>query len=45
MPHAIDPGFAVRVRESFERQNAMHLIRATLPPIEPGRTKIHLHRK
>ncbi|MCV2217151.1 hypothetical protein [Thauera sp. Sel9] len=45
MPHAIDPDFTVRVRESFERQNVMHLIRATLLPVEPGRTKIHLHRK
>ena len=32
-----DPHFAERVRESFDRQNVMHLIRATLPVIEHGR--------
>ncbi|KXB31475.1 thioesterase [Dechloromonas denitrificans] len=37
-----DPHFADRVRASFERQNAMSLIRATLPVIEHGRTEIHL---
>jgi uncharacterized protein (TIGR00369 family) len=37
-----DPHFAERVRESFDRQNVMHLIRATLPVIEHGRTEIHL---
>lgn len=37
-----DPHFAERVRASFERQNAMHLIRASLPVIEHGRTEIHL---
>jgi uncharacterized protein (TIGR00369 family) len=34
--------FADRVRESFQRQNVMHLIRATLPVVEQGRTEIHL---
>jgi hypothetical protein len=34
-----DPHFAERVRESFDRQNVMHLIRATLPVIEQGRTE------
>jgi uncharacterized protein (TIGR00369 family) len=42
MPHISDPHFARRVRESFDRQNAMHLIRATLPVVEHGRTEIHL---
>ena len=42
MASATDPDFADRVRESFARQNVMHLIRATLPVVEPGRTEIHL---
>lgn len=42
MAHASDPHFADRVRESFDRQNAMHLIQATLPLVEHGRTEIHL---
>jgi len=33
---------AERVRASFDRQSAMHLIRATLPVVEPGRTEIHV---
>mgnify|MGYP000476367517 CR=1 FL=1 len=37
-----DPHFAERVRASFDRQNAMHLIQATLPVVEQGRTEIHL---
>ena len=37
-----DPNFANRVRDSFERQHAMHLIQATLPVVEQGRTEIHL---
>lgn len=37
-----DPLFAQRVRDSFARQNAMTLIHATIPVIEPGRTEIHL---
>jgi uncharacterized protein (TIGR00369 family) len=42
MAQISDPHFAERVRESFRRQNVMHLIRATLPVIEHGRTEIHL---
>lgn len=42
MTHVSDPHFADRVRASFERQNAMHLIQATLPVVEHGRTEIHL---
>ena len=42
MAHISDPHFAERVRASFERQNAMHLIQATLPVVEQGRTEIHL---
>jgi uncharacterized protein (TIGR00369 family) len=37
-----DPHFAARVRASFDRQNAMHLVRATLPVVEYGRAEIHL---
>lgn len=37
-----DPHFAERIRASFERQNAMALIHATLPVVEHGRTEIHL---
>ncbi|MDR0702289.1 MAG: PaaI family thioesterase [Azoarcus sp.] len=37
-----DPGFAGRVRASFERQNAMRLIRASLSAIGRGRVEIHL---
>ena len=42
MPHLSDPHFAERIRASFDRQNAMHLIQATLPVVEHGRTEIHL---
>jgi uncharacterized protein (TIGR00369 family) len=37
-----DPGFAARVRDSFNRQQAMDLIGATLTRIEPGFCEIHL---
>lgn len=42
MSHISDPHFAERVRTSFERQNAMALIQASMPLIEHGRTEIHL---
>jgi uncharacterized protein (TIGR00369 family) len=42
MTHIANPNFAARVRESFDRQNLMHLIRATLPVVEHGRAEIHL---
>lgn len=42
MSHISDPHFAERVRASFDRQNAMHLIQATLPVVEHGCTEIHL---
>lgn len=42
MTRIADPHFAERVRASFDRQNAMHLIQATLPVVEHGRTEIHL---
>ena len=37
-----NPDFAEQVGASFDRQNAMHLIRATLPVVEHGRTEIHV---
>lgn len=37
-----DPDFAARVRASFERQDAMKTIGATLASIEPGRVAIEL---
>ena len=42
MSHISDPHFAERVRASFELQNAMQLIQATMPVIEHGHTEIHL---
>ena len=42
MSHISDPRFAERVRASFELQNAMQLIQATMPVIEHGHTEIHL---
>jgi uncharacterized protein (TIGR00369 family) len=38
----LDPHFAERVRASFARQQAMALIGASMPVIEPGYTEIHL---
>ena len=37
-----DPDFATRVRASFERQDAMKTIGATLGSVEPGRVVIDL---
>jgi uncharacterized protein (TIGR00369 family) len=42
MTRISDPHFAERVSASFGRQTAMHLIRATLPVVEHGRTEIHV---
>lgn len=42
MAHIANPDFAQNVAASFDRQNAMHLIRATLPVVEHGRTEIHV---
>lgn len=42
MTQISDPHFAARVHASFDRQSAMHLVRATLPVVEHGRTEIHL---
>ena len=37
-----DPGYAERVHASFALQQAMSLIGAELPVVEPGYTEIHL---
>lgn len=37
-----ETGFEERVRDSLNRQNAMRLLRATLPVIRHGMTEIHL---
>jgi len=37
-----DPGYAERVRASFQRQGAMHTIGATLASVEPGLVVIEL---
>lgn len=42
MSHISDPDFAERVRTSFDRQNAMALIQASLAVVEHGCTEIHL---
>jgi uncharacterized protein (TIGR00369 family) len=40
MTRISDPHFAERVSASFDRQSAMHLIRASLAVVEHGRTEI-----
>lgn|SRR5574343_158820 len=42
MPHVSDPHFAERVQASFAKQNAMHLIQATMPLVAHGKTEIHV---
>ena len=42
MTRLANPDFAACVTASFSRQNAMHLIRATLPVVQLGRTEIHV---
>jgi uncharacterized protein (TIGR00369 family) len=37
-----DPGYAQRVRESFDRQGAMALLGASLSRVEPGECEIRL---
>ena len=39
---AIDPSYEERIRESFARQGAMHLIGAKLTRVEPGAVDISL---
>ena len=40
-----DPGFEARVRDSFNRQPAMHLIGATLSTVKPGLCEVEMARK
>lgn len=42
MSQSITPETQDRIRASFARQQAMELIRATMPVVEAGRTEIHL---
>ena len=42
MTFLLDPQTEERIRASFDRQNAMRLIRASLAVVEAGRTEIHL---
>ena len=42
MAHLANPDFAESVAASFNKQQAMHLIRATLPVVEHGQAEIHL---
>jgi uncharacterized protein (TIGR00369 family) len=42
MTRLANPDFAACVTASFDKQTAMHLIRATLPVVEHGRTEIHV---
>lgn len=42
MTRLANPDFAACVTASFDKQNAMQLIRATLPVVEQGRTEIHV---
>ena len=42
MMQITDSGIADRVLASFDRQSAMHLIRATMPIVGPGHTEIHV---
>ena len=42
MMNPANPDFAESVAASFDKQNAVHLIRATLPVVEHGRTEIHV---
>ncbi|WP_426055841.1 PaaI family thioesterase [Janthinobacterium sp. PSPC2-1] len=42
MSHLSDPHFAEKVRASFDLQNAMTLIQASLPVVSHGSTEIHV---
>ncbi len=37
-----DDQIAIRVLSSFHKQNAMHLIKASMPVVERGHTEIHI---
>ena len=42
MSKNLDLDFVTRVRASFAKQNAMHLIKAVMPVVEKGLTEIHV---
>ena len=42
MTRCPDPNFAERVLASFAKQNAMHLVKASMPVVRHGATEIHL---
>lgn len=42
MSRLANPNFVEDVTVSFNKQSAMHLIRASLQVVEPGRTEIHV---
>lgn len=42
MSQNLDLDVVTRVRASFEKQNAMHLIKAVMPVVEKGLTEIHI---
>jgi uncharacterized protein (TIGR00369 family) len=42
MKHISDPHFADRVLSSFDKQSAMHLVKATMPVVDYGSTEIHV---
>ena len=42
MSHVSDPHFAERILSSFNKQNVMQLVRASIPVIEHAMTEIHL---
>jgi uncharacterized protein (TIGR00369 family) len=42
MPNFYDSSTATRIRTSFAKQNAMMLIKATLPSIDAGSAEVHL---
>lgn len=42
MTDVLNPNYAECVAASFEKQQAMHLIHASMPLVEVGRTEIHV---
>ena len=38
----MNPDLVKRIQDSFEKQNAMHLIKATIPVIEENMVEIHI---
>jgi uncharacterized protein (TIGR00369 family) len=42
MSHTSEPRIADRVLASFNKQSAMHLVKATMPVVDNGMTEIHV---